>query len=121
MNKLWGNKDDELKQQFILQFQKEVAKLDLLKGQLEINKAEASNPTRKWVTWRELLGYVLVVAVSWQWILQPWVVVLGQAMGFHPDYTHWPQMDMSSALYILGVMLGADLSPVIAERLKIKK
>lgn len=118
MNKLWGNKDDELKQKFILEFQSEVAKLDLAKGQLEINKSEAANPNRKWITWREMLGYLIVASVAWQWVILGIVSTLATMAGHPLDHSKIIQIEISDALYLLGVMLGADLSPLIINKIK---
>lgn len=118
MNKIWGNKDDQLKQQFVLEFQKEISKIDLAKSQIQVNQAEASNPNRKWVTWRELCGYMVVGCLLWQWIILPIFSTLAAVTGNPIDPSKIIQVDLFNVLYILGIMLGADLSPVIANGVK---
>lgn len=104
MNKLWGNKDDELKRQFIIEMQQQLASSDILKKQLDINIAEANNPNRKWITWRELIGYICALSFGWTYLLQPVVTYLVVVSG-HPA-PMLPALDMTQLMMLLGTMLG---------------
>lgn len=104
MNKIWGNKDDELKRQFILEMQKELSVSDILKKQLDINIAEASNPNRKYPTWRELIGYICAFSFGWTYLLQPMITYIVVISG-HPS-PNLPALDMTQLMYLLGTMLG---------------
>jgi hypothetical protein len=104
LNKLWGNKDDELKRQFILELQDKLNDTDLAKGQLEVNKQEAANPNRTWMTWRELAGYVCVAAMTWAYVLQPMLTYVVVISGYPAPQL--PELDTTSLMMILGTMLG---------------
>lgn len=104
LGKFFPDKDTQLKQQFVLELQTRLGELDIAKGQLEINKAEASAPNRSWITWRELIGYCCAFSVMWTYCLQPFMtyfVVLysGQAPNL-------PELDMSQLMMLLFTMLG---------------
>jgi len=97
INKIWGNKDDELKRQFILELQDKLNDIELLKGQMDINKAEAANPNRKWISWRELVGYSCAFAVMWTYIIQPFLVFIAALVG-HP-LPVLPELDMGQLMF----------------------
>lgn len=120
LNKVWGNKDDELKRQFISEFQKELNRVELQKAQIDVNVAEANNPNRKWVTWRELLGYVLVLAVTWQWVLMPFISYVALLVNHPVDISKLPDFNVVDMLYIMLGMLGLDATPIITNRFKRK-
>lgn len=105
MNKVWGNKDDELKQQFILELQTRLGELDIAKKQIDVNIAEASNPNRKWMTWRELLGYVCVAAFTWVYVLQPIFIFFLVVFGAPKPVL--PELDVAQLMMLLMTMLGA--------------
>lgn len=113
MNKIWGNKDDKLKRDFLLQFQKEIATLELTKAQISINQAEAANPNRTWITWRELLGYALVSVVIYSKILFPIIALLADMAGHPLNLRNIPDVDLLDTLYLLCGMLGLDLAPSV--------
>jgi hypothetical protein len=71
--------------------------------QLEINIAEASNPNRTWVTWREALGYICAVAVGYHFVIQQ---VLAFALGALGHKVGLPELDMAGLMTILSAMLG---------------
>lgn len=94
---------------------------ELAKGQIQVNEAEASQPNRKWVTWRELLGYMLVIAISWQWLVVPFLAAIWLIAGHPLDVTKLPQIEMLDVLYLLGGILGLDLGPIVANKVRGKK
>ena len=112
------DKNMQAKQQFLMEVQKELNKTDLAKSQLAINKAEAENSNRKWITWRELLGYVIVVAVSWQYVLNPIITYFSVLLGHGP--INAPQFEILDLLYLLCGMLGIDSAGLIANKIKNK-
>lgn len=73
-------------------------------GQLKVNEAEAANPNRTWLTWREALGYVCVLAVSYHFVLQPLMIFLLASAG-HPIEA-LPDIEISGLMTILSAMIG---------------
>lgn len=118
MNKIWGNKDEELKQKFLLDLKVEAAKLEIFKGQMDVNKAEASNPNRKWVTWRECLGYLVVTAFAYQWVILPIVTTIAVAIGSPLDTSKIFQVEILDIIYLMCGMLGMDAAPLIANKIR---
>ena len=113
---------DDLKEKKLeieLEINKMLAQVDL--KQLEINLAEASNPNRKWITWRELLGYICAGAVAYHFILQQMLAFILASIG---QAVTLPALDMSGLLTILSAMLGVHFvdskynSPVGSDPLK---
>lgn len=84
-----------------LELQKMIHDVDL--GQLEINKAEAANPNRRWPTWRESLGYICAAAVGYHFVIQQLLSFLLSACGIHVVL---PELEMSGLMTILSAMLG---------------
>jgi hypothetical protein len=104
LSKFFPDKDAQQKQAFILELQARLGELDLAKGQIDINKAEAENPNRTWITWRELLGYMCVAAFGWSYLLQPVLTFLIVTAGYpRPDL---PALDMAQLTMLLLTMLG---------------
>lgn len=71
--------------------------------QLEINLAEASNPSRTYPTWREVLGYVCGLAVAYHFVLQQFLAFIFSAFG---KTIILPTLEMSGLMTILSTMLG---------------
>lgn len=71
--------------------------------QLEINLAEASNPSRTYPTWREVLGYVCDLAVAYHFVLQQFLAFIFSAFG---KTIVLPTLEMSGLMTILSTMLG---------------
>lgn len=105
LNKIWGNKDDELKRKFILELQEKVGELNLAQKQIDVNQAEASNPNRKWVTWRELLGYFCVAAFGWVYLIQPVLIFIIVTAGYSAPIL--PELDVAQLMMLLLTMLGS--------------
>ena len=79
------------------------AELRLALGQLEVNKAEATTVTFRG-GWRPAVGWVCVVGLAYQFILQPllpWVVAL-----FGAQVPPLPAIDNESLMVLLTGMLG---------------
>lgn len=104
LNKLWGNKDDELKRQFILELQTRVGELDLAKKQIDVNIAEASNSNLFVSGWRPCVGWVCALSFSWTFVIQPLFTYLVVISGHTAP--NIPPLDMSTLMTILMGMLG---------------
>jgi hypothetical protein len=77
---------------------------ELAKGQLEINKAEASHRSIFVAGWRPFVGWTCGVALCWHFVLAPFVIFASAYAGVAlPDL---PTFDMSSLLTVLMGMLG---------------
>lgn len=90
----------------------EAAKIDasLATGQMEVNKAEASNASLFVAGWRPAIGWVGAAALSYQYLIYPflvWAWALMQAKGWVPVTMNAPPMLEAEALWvILSGMLG---------------
>jgi hypothetical protein len=77
---------------------------ELAKGQLEINKAEASHRSIFVSGWRPSVGWVCSIAMAYHFVLQPLIVfgvtIAGVAI---PEL---PKFDMNSLMTVLMGMLG---------------
>jgi hypothetical protein len=58
---IWPDKTEQEKAQL-------AAALSLVQGQMDINKAEASNPSRFTSGWRPFIGWVCGSACAWNWL-----------------------------------------------------
>jgi hypothetical protein len=79
------------------------ADTDLAKGQLETNKAEASNPNLFVSGWRPFIGWTCGFTVCFKYVLGP-LVVMGAQMSGHD--IPLPQIDASELWPVLMGMLG---------------
>lgn len=61
INKIWPDKSEAEKQQL-------AAAVSLIQGQLDVNKAEAANPSVFVSGWRPFIGWVCGAACAWNWI-----------------------------------------------------
>lgn len=64
VNKIWPDKTEQEKQQL-------AAAVALVQGQLDINRAEATNPKVFVSGWRPWIGWVCGMAFAWNWIGLP--------------------------------------------------
>ncbi len=110
------DKNREDKQKFLLEVQQELSKTDLMKAQIDVNKAEAENPNRKWITWRELLGYTIVVAIASQYVVFPYITYFAELLGHGPVAI--PKFEILDLIYVLCGMLGIDSAGFIAGKVK---
>lgn len=73
INKIWPDKTEADKQQL-------AAAVMVVQGQLEVNKAEAGNPSVFVSGWRPAIGWVCGAACAWNWVGLP-MAKLGLALG----------------------------------------
>lgn len=73
INKIWPDKSEQEKQQI-------AAAVMVIQGQLDINKAEAANPSMFVSGWRPGIGWVCSAACAWNWIGLP-MAKAGLALG----------------------------------------
>lgn len=102
------DKNREDKQKFLQEIQHELNQTELAKSQLEVNKEEASNPNRKWLSWRELTGYICALAVGWQYLVYPFLDWFVRLYGLTPVPP--VQLDMAQLSFLLCGMLGLSVS-----------
>jgi len=77
---------------------------ELAKGQLEINKAEASHRSIFVAGWRPFLGWILASAMGWHFIFAPVTIFVCAYLGV--DIPELPVFDMDSLMTVLLGMLG---------------
>ena len=100
------------------ELQTKIAEYGLYTKQVDTNIAEASNPNRKWITWREMIGYACATALWWFWIIQPFLVFISVASGHPIDPKTLPQLEIMDILVVVGGMLGIPLGGYIAEKMR---
>lgn len=93
---IWPDKTESEKAQL-------AAALQLVQGQLEINKAEAASPSVFTSGWRPFIGWVCGCAFGWNWIGLPVAVFAANYAG-HPLQVS--PADMSEMMPVLLGMLG---------------
>lgn len=76
ISKIWPDKTEQEKQQL-------AAAVMVVQGQIDINKAEAANPSVFVSGWRPAIGWVCGAACAWNWVLLPVAKVAAIALG-HP-------------------------------------
>ena len=96
IGKIWPDKSEQEKQQL-------AAAVMVVQGQLDINKAEAANPSVFVSGWRPAIGWVCGGACAWNWIglpiMKAALLVAGYKMAIAPA-------DISEMMPILMGMLG---------------
>lgn len=90
INKMWPDKSDQEKQQL-------AAAVMMVQGQLDVNKAEASNPSVFVAGWRPYIGWICGTGLGYQFLVYPILVA------FVPKVV---QLDMGTLITLLGGMLG---------------
>jgi hypothetical protein len=98
---------DEAKLKLLELAQKgELAQLDadvrLALGQLEVNKTEAASGSVFVSGWRPGAGWVCVLGLGYQFLLQPFLVWASRIYGWEVP----PMLDVGDLLTLLGGMLG---------------
>lgn len=73
---IWPDKTDQEKQQL-------AAAVMIVQGQIETNKAEASNPNMFVAGWRPFIGWVCGLALVYQYLVRP-LAAWAFAIGGHP-------------------------------------
>lgn len=96
VNKIWPDKTEAEKQQL-------AAAVALVQGQLDINRAEASNPKLFVSGWRPWIGWVCGMAFAWNWIGLPVAKVILDLYGHHIAIS---AADLSEMMPVLLGMLG---------------
>lgn len=89
-----------------LAIQQQTLENDILKGQLEINKAEAENPNVFVSGWRPAVGWICAASFAWQFVVMPMLVFLSSAFG---HVIPVPVFDTASMISVLGGMLGLGM------------
>ena len=83
---------------------------DLVRGQLDVNRAEAASSSLFVAGWRPAIGWIGAAALGYQFLLYPllvWVWSLLQARGVVPgDLQPPPMLDTSALWVVLSGMLG---------------
>lgn len=99
------------KQEFLQAVQEELNRTNLAQSQIEVNKEEAAAPNRRWISWRELTGYICAVAVGWQYVIYPFLDWFTKLCGL----TTIPpvQLDMAQLMFLLCGMLGLSVSKTV--------
>lgn len=93
-------------------FAKEIISLtqefEMSKSQMKINEAEAANPNRTYVSWRELIGYAGACSIIWHYCLVPiityFVVMSGHQAPPLPELASADLMNLIYGLLGLGAM-----------------
>jgi len=85
------------------------AHVQIMVGQMEINKAEAQHKSVFVAGWRPFIGWVGGCALAWQFIVYPimgWLWAIGLARGWIPTNIAMPPMIEAGELYtiILGML-----------------
>lgn len=96
VSRIWPDKSQQEQQQL-------AAVLSMVQGQLEINKAEASNESTFVAGWRPFIGWACGMACVWNWMGLP-IAKLGLTLAGHP-ITLSPA-DLSEMMPVLMGMLG---------------
>ena len=96
INKIWPDKSEAERQQL-------AAAVQIVQGQLDINKAEASSSSIFVAGWRPFIGWVCGMGCAWNWIGLP-VAKFGLAVYGHPLALE--PADLSEMMPLLLGMLG---------------
>jgi hypothetical protein len=83
---------------------------ELVRGQLEVNRAEAASSSLFVAGWRPAIGWIGAVALGYQFLLYPllvWAWALLQARGLVPgNLQPPPRLDTDALWVVLSGMLG---------------
>lgn len=96
VDKIWPDKSEQERAQL-------AAALQLVQGQLDINRAEAASPSVFVAGWRPAIGWICGAAFAWNWVGLP-VANFAAAWLAHP--MSLSPADMSEMLPVLTGMLG---------------
>lgn len=84
--------------------QEKAIETELVKGQMEIDKAEAQHPSVFVAGWRPFIGWIGGVALAYQFVLYPlmvWGWALFQARGWVPTTQAPPPVLKADELWVL--------------------
>ena len=96
INKIWPDKSEAERQQL-------AAAVQIVQGQLDVNKAEAASSSAFVAGWRPFIGWVCGMGCAWNWIGLP-VAKFGLAVYGHP--LDLEPADLSEMMPLLLGMLG---------------
>lgn len=96
VDKIWPDKSEQERAQL-------AAALQLVQGQLDINRTEAASPSVFVAGWRPAIGWVCGAAFAWNWVGLP-VASFAAAWAAHP--LALASADMSEMMPVLMGMLG---------------
>jgi Holin of 3TMs, for gene-transfer release len=96
INKIWPDKTEQQKQEL-------AAAVMVIQGQIDTNKAEASNPSVFVSGWRPFIGWVCGMACAWNWIGLKIALFIATALGHAIDVQ---PADLSEMMPVLIGMLG---------------
>lgn len=103
VNKFWPDKTQAEKDQLALQVQQMTIAANLTQGQIDVNKAEASNQSIFVAGWRPFVGWVCGAAFGWTFVIGP---LLSFTLSAFKISVALPQLDLSQLSPVLMGMLG---------------
>ena len=104
LDKFIEDKDQKAKLAHDIATMSEKHAQELAKGQLEINKVEASHKSIFVSGWRPFIGWTCGIALCWHFVLQPVTLFVCTYIGL--TIPTLPEFDMGSLMTILGGLLG---------------
>lgn len=104
LDKFIEDKDQKAKLAHDLATMAERHAQELAKGQLEINKAEASHRSIFVAGWRPFVGWTCGIALAYHFVIAPLVLFAAAFAGV--EIPTLPEFDMGSLLTVLMGMLG---------------
>lgn len=102
IERIWPDPAQAASAKFELFKLQQSGELQQIAGQLEINKAEAANPSVFVSGWRPFVGWVCGFGLVYSFIGQP--LLVWASLNFH--FAIPPTLDLGTLLTILGGMLG---------------
>lgn len=103
VNHFWPDKSQEEKNALALQIQEMTITSDLMKGQMAVNQAEASNENVFVSGWRPFVGWVCGAAFGWVFVIGPF---LSFTLSVFKISVVLPTIDLSQLSPVLMGMLG---------------
>ena len=103
VNKFWPDKTQAEKDQLALQVQQMTIAANLTQGQIDVNKAEASNQSIFVAGWRPFVGWVCGAAFGWTFVIGP---LMSFTLSAFKVSVSLPQLDLSQLSPVLMGMLG---------------
>lgn len=82
---------------------KQSGELSVITGQIDINKAEAGNPSVFVSGWRPFVGWVCGIGLAMQFLVSPLITWVALVFG---KVIVLPPLDMSTLITMLGGLLG---------------
>ena len=90
------------------------ARVDVMLGQLEVNKTEAQHKSIFVAGWRPFVGWVAGAALAYQFVLYP--LLLWLAAWLAPDIATPPEMEISVLISLVTGMLGLGVMRTFDKR-----